>query len=62
MAKFTVTRPEIHLCYIEIEADSKEDALAKVKEGEGQEGQTDFLRSMEPYEFDWDVEDIPEEE
>ena len=46
MARYKVGVKEIHMNYIEIEADSEEDAKVCVRAGQGESVGTKFLRNL----------------
>lgn len=59
MAKFTVARREVHICFVEIEADNPMEAIEKVSKGRGE-----ALEDME-YSHDldpdtWTVDEEPD--
>jgi len=60
--KFIVSIREVHIQAVEIEADTKEEAVEKVKEGEGEylEDGLDYSHTLDS-EF-WTVEELKSEE
>jgi hypothetical protein len=54
---YTVSVPELWYSHVDIEADSEEDALNKVREGEGEYGQSEYSHTIEE---DWQVTPHPE--
>ena len=63
MPKFTVTRPEVHISYVRIEAETKEEALHLVRsEGAGDEVDCEYSHTVDDV-TSWDVlEDEDEDE
>jgi len=55
MKKFNVQVKETHYQHVEIEADSKEQAIEKVREGEGQYGYLEYSDTHDSSE--WRVEE-----
>lgn len=45
--KYTITVKEVHDSYVEIEADSPEQAIEKVKAGEGEEVSIEYNRTLD---------------
>jgi len=60
MAKFMIGVKEVHIQYIEIEADNGEEALDKVKQGEGTEKEIEYSCTLDSDE--WYVNEIKEQE
>lgn len=58
--KYTVTVKEIYDSYVEIEAESPEEALKKVREGEGDEVDQEYHSTMDS--SHWDVSEPHVEE
>ena len=56
MTKYRVLMQEVHWREVFIEANSPENALQKVEEGEGERGDTCYGYSLGPY--DWKVEEV----
>lgn len=52
--KYTVTVKEIHDSYVEVEADSPEQALEKVKNGEGDEVCLEYNSTLDQFDI-WNV-------
>jgi len=57
MPNFRVSREEIYDVIVEIEADSKEDAIAKIEEGEGEEIDFSFKDFIKPSD-EWEVVEL----
>lgn len=60
MKKFTVERPEVHISFVEVEAETAEEAFDLVYEGEGEEGEEVALTysyTLDPSEKSWHVSD-----
>lgn len=55
--RYLVVIREVHKQEVLIEADSPEEAMAKVQEGEGENGELDYDYTLEP--DTWDVEENP---
>ena len=56
MKPFLVRVAEVHNCYIEVLAESREDAIDKVAEGEGDVLSTDYSYTLER--DLWDAEEV----
>lgn len=58
--RYYVQVPEVHISTVEIEADSPEQALGRVRDGEGKEVNLEYLGTLDttPYQ-DWRVEEKP---
>ena len=55
MAKYTVLVREVHISHMEVEADSPEEAIEKVKEGEGDEATCEYSHTLD--DDTWSVDD-----
>jgi hypothetical protein len=53
MPKYIVKRPELHICQVEIEAESPQEAIDKVAEGEGDEISTEYSDTHSRYDQIW---------
>lgn len=60
MKTYTITVKEIHDSYVEVEANSPEEALEKCKNGEGDEIAVEYVRTLD--ESTWNVHENPEPE
>tara|TARA_Y100001963_G_C6637220_1_gene379161 strand:+ start:130 stop:303 length:174 start_codon:yes stop_codon:yes gene_type:complete len=50
MKTYTVRIPEVHWQYIVVEAESREEAIAAAKNGEGDYGKEEYAYTLEDYE------------
>jgi len=57
MKKFTVERPEVHISFVEVEAETAEEAFDLVYEGEGEEVALRYSYTLDPSEKSWHVSD-----
>ena len=56
MKTYTVTRPEVHYSYVQVEASSPEDALKRVQDGEGEETSCEYSHTLDGEQL-WDVKE-----
>ena len=57
MKKFTVERPEVHISFVEVEAETAEEAFDLVYEGEGEEVALTYSYTLDPSEKSWHISD-----
>jgi hypothetical protein len=51
MKTYIVKVPEMYLSHMEVKADSEEEAIAKVSDGEGTEVHLEFMHTLESPDF-----------
>ncbi len=56
LSEYYVYRPEHHICKVAVSAKSKEDALQRVRMGEGTEIHTEFIEPI--HEYSWEVDKV----
>lgn len=55
MSKYCVVIPEVHLAYLMVDAETEDEAIAKVAEGDGQEINLEYSHTFGDDEYKWQV-------